>query len=167
MSYKSSPVYEGCLCTVQYIPDCSVCGRGLLTMGFVLEGSKQFLKICFLKFKSYHERVPRFGSTFTWHFRMADFLFLTFRLNKNIPISTFPVPEHFLGHFAFPLQLSPRSCILNEQRHSLFPKITFSFLKTTYKITKSTLPLFFKTLTDAFAMIANKITRNLIRRRPK
>ena len=76
-------------------------------MGFDLKGSNLFLKLFFLKFRKFHERVPGFGSTFARHFSMDAFLFLTFRLNENIPISIFPVPEHFLSHLAFPLQLLP------------------------------------------------------------
>merc|ERR1711892_1334324 len=64
------------------------------------------------------------------HFDIAPFPFFILRENVYIPISTTPVPEHFLSHVALPLHFAPSASRLKEQVQVLFPSFTFSPLKS-------------------------------------
>ena len=64
------------------------------------------------------------------HFEIAPFPFFILREKVYIPISTTPVPEHFLSHVAFPLHFAPSASRLKEQVQVLFPSFTFSPLKS-------------------------------------
>lgn len=63
------------------------------------------------------------------HLEIFPAPFLTWRTKLHPPTSTFPAPEHFLSHFAVPLQASFISS-LKSQVHFLFPSVTFWPLKS-------------------------------------
>merc|ERR1719427_1242931 len=80
------------------------------------------------------------GSDSALHLEIAPFPFFILREKEYIPISTTPVPEHFLSHFAVPLHLAPFASRLKEQVQVFFPSFPFSFLKSSILSVAASLP---------------------------
>merc|ERR1719186_1242011 len=68
------------------------------------------------------------------HFEMVPLPFFTFKTKLKTPSSSLAAPEHFLSHFAVPLQEAPSASKLKEQVQVFLPTFTFSFLKFSARV---------------------------------